>query len=63
MLNLYAKCGPLFASTSEELRRHTKVEATFRLEHGTRPIDRTPYRTCPLVEDSIDELVYQVLEK
>ena len=60
VLTLCMKCRSVFSLSPRELSRCTLAEATFALEPGTRPVNRTPYRANPRVQDTIDKCVTQM---
>ena len=50
----------VFSLSPQELGRCTLAEATFPLEPGTRPVNRTPYRANPRVQETFDNGVSQM---
>ena len=60
VLTLCTKYRIVFSLSPQELGRCTLAEATFPLEPGTRPVNRTPYRANPRVQETIDECVNQM---
>ena len=49
-----------FSLSPQELGKCTLAEATFPLEPGTRPVNRTPYRANPRVQETMDKCVNQM---
>ena len=60
LLELCTKYRSVFSLSPQELGKGTLAEATFPLEPGTRPVDRTPYRANPRVQGTIDKCVNQM---
>ena len=60
MLTLCTKYRSVFSLSPQELVKCTLAEATFPLEPGTRPVNRTPYRANPRVQETIDKCVNQM---
>ena len=54
---------PFFSLPPNELGRCTIAEATFPSKPGTRPVERNFYRTSPLVQETIDQQVDELLEQ
>ena len=59
-LTLCTKYCSIFYLSPKELGRCTLAEATFPLEPGTRPVNKTPYRANPRVQETIDKCVNQM---
>ena len=60
VLTLCTKYRSDFSLSTQELGKYTLAEATFPLEPGARPVNRTPYRANPRVQETIDECVNQM---
>ena len=60
VITLCTKYRSVFSLSPQELGRCTLAEATFPLEPGTRPVNRTPYRAHPRVRETIDKCVNQM---
>ena len=60
VLTLCTKYRSVFSLSPRELDRCALAEATFPLEPGTRPVNRTPYRANPRVQETIDKCVNQM---
>ena len=62
VLDLCAKCRPVFSLSMSELRRCTIAEATFSVSPGAHPVDRPPYRPNPRTSAVIDKCVNEMLK-
>lgn len=63
MLTLCIQYRPVFSMGPEELDCFTIFEAMLPLKPRTRPVDKPPYRTSPLVKEKINGQVDKLLQQ